>query len=178
MVHILDNLPYFDEMTDAYFDNRVVRVKAYQIIVWMSLTRPLSMDAFLGLDPPPPRFPAVLDTGLSHNFLMREEHLREWANQSLQDFSMLRQMKVNGVPVPLYEADLWLHHNRPGSRDDSAGVPPFQLEVEDGIGVYPQGATVFPSLPTLGLRAIDFARLHLSVNGDERIVSMFARERV
>ena len=106
LVHILDDLPYFDEMTDASFDHKVVKVKAYQIIVWMSLTRPLSIEAFLGLDPPPRRFPAVLDTGLSHNFLMREEHLHEWANQSLQDFSMLRQMKVNGVPVPLYEADL------------------------------------------------------------------------
>lgn len=181
MVHILHDLPYFNVVSEAKFEAHTetsidvynISVKPYQIIVWVSLTKPLlNADEFLALNPPSPRFPALLDTGLSHNFLIREEHLRDWVKKTLSDFPPLRPGKFNGVDVPLYEADIWIHHNRPGARDDFLDVPPFHVEPEDGIGVYPTATASLQNLPILGLRAIDFARLHLAVNADDRLVSL------
>ncbi|HQU47059.1 MAG TPA: hypothetical protein PK867_29920, partial [Pirellulales bacterium] len=50
-------------------------------------------------------FPAVLDTGHSHNFSISEALLRNWAGYSLPG---VRTTRVNGVPVPVANADLEL----------------------------------------------------------------------
>ena len=50
-----------------------------------------------------PIFPAILDTGHSHNFSIRHDQLRDWAGLALRQIGLI---KVNQQIVPLAECDL------------------------------------------------------------------------
>ena len=75
MTTILRDLPYFDARSVVVVRNRHVPIKPQQIVVWVSLAE-IEQNELL---PGTPRFPAILDTGCSHNFGIREEHLIQWA---------------------------------------------------------------------------------------------------
>ncbi len=80
------------------------------------------------------KFPAVLDTGHSHNFSISEALLHNWAGWSLP---RIGTTKVNGVPVPVATADLELEGHR--------------LVFPDGIAVFPLGHPGITRLPLVGL---------------------------
>jgi hypothetical protein len=95
--------------------------------MWVSLTRPETPEL-----PPQARcFPAVLDTGFNDNFLIREQQLIDWAGLSPQGMPVVGHLRVEGQQVPLRDADVWIHPNRPGSRDEFAGKPAFCVELDD-----------------------------------------------
>src|SRR6516225_6700270 len=71
---ILRDLPYSDQRTTVPVRGQDEAVKPTQIIIWASITD-LSQRVF---DLSTPRFPVVLDTGLSHNFSIQEELLHRW----------------------------------------------------------------------------------------------------
>jgi hypothetical protein len=159
---ILRGLPYFDAKSVVVVRNRAEAVKRQQIVVWVSLTESEQRELLRS----PPRFPAVLDTGFSHNFGIREELLVRWAGIQLAYLSRIGDLRVNNVTVPRYDADVWLDRNQPGRRDELAGGPPFRLGLNQGIAVYPAGTPNAPRLPVLGLRGLKWTGLHLSFDCD------------
>jgi hypothetical protein len=168
MTAILRNLPFYGQSSTVRVGYETVRVKAHQIIVWVSLTPASS--------PPPepgcPRFPAILDTGNTHTFSIRESHLRRWAGIDPRFLVRLGATRHLGRMYPLHAARLWLHRNRPGERDTFAEPSPFLLQVRRGIVVAPDSAPVAWRLPLLGLRALEENRLHLKINAERRRVSL------
>ncbi len=68
---ILNRLPYSSEPTTINLRGEAVRVRPYQIVVWVSLNLWQVND----WDVRVPRFPAILDTGNNHNFSIRVSHL-------------------------------------------------------------------------------------------------------
>jgi hypothetical protein len=108
-VQILRRLPFRDVPSTVEVVGETVEVRAYQIIVWVSL----GVGGVLGAEAP--RFPAVLDTGHSHNVSLQEHQLDHWAGLPLETLERLGTILVNRQEVPLGEADLWIHRNRPGS---------------------------------------------------------------
>jgi hypothetical protein len=122
-----------------------------------------------------PRFPALLDTAHTHNFLVREEHLVRWAGVRPEGLALGRgEVLQEGRRFPLRAAQLWVHPNAPGQWDRVSGGDPYLLEVPEGIVVSPAGST-YPRLPLLGLRAIMRNKLRLTVNGGSGLVSLRAR---
>jgi hypothetical protein len=117
-----------------------------------------------------PRFPAVLDTGFSHNFGIREEHLIRWAGVQPGYLPKIGNVRVNNATASLHRADVWLHRNQPGKRDELGNGPPFFLELNHEIVVYPAGTLNAPRLPVLGLRGLKWARLHLCIDSEHRRV--------
>jgi hypothetical protein len=82
---VFDNLPYLPDpqlppnilppSSQIVIPGHTVAIKRYQIVVWVSL-------AYQGqrlLPPSAARFPTILDTGTTHDFIIKEEHLRDWA---------------------------------------------------------------------------------------------------
>ncbi len=67
---ILDRLPFYEEATEVDTPSGPVLIRSYQIVAWVGLS-------IRGTLSPP--FPAVLDTGHSHNFSIKEEHFELWA---------------------------------------------------------------------------------------------------
>jgi hypothetical protein len=139
---ILRDLPDFDARTLVVVRNRQVPIKRQQIAVWVSLAEIEQSELVSGT----PRFPAILDTGFSHNFGNREEHLIQWAGLRPGYFPKICDVRVNNLAASLHRAGVWLHRNRPGKRDEMRDDRPFCLELNQGIVVYPDGSPNCPAL--------------------------------
>jgi hypothetical protein len=157
---ILRDSPFFDTPTKAIFQRREVPIKPDQIIVWVGLTETEQTE----FDPGRPFFPAILDTGHTHNFSIREDHLIRWAGLHPQHLASFGEARIGGERVPLRHAFVWLRPNRRGKREQPDDGAPFPLELVSGIAVYPETMAHAPRLPLPGLRALRFAGLHLTID--------------
>jgi hypothetical protein len=154
-VKILDRLPVGVRPEVVFMGTEAVTIKRYQIAVWASLndvTRP---------------FPAVLDTGLTHNFSITESLLRRWAGLSIGDLKSLGTTKLKGERLTQYAADLRLHTNQPGTIQ--VGTGSYPLNLEQGLSLVPEGSI---RLPLLGLRALIENDLKLVIEGKRRQVTL------
>ena len=148
---ILDKLPYCEEATLLGYHGGAIDIRPYQIVVWLRLRRLV--------------FPAVLDTGFSGNFLLTVQQLK-----SLGGIASLEQsgeIEVNCVVQPVFKSEVWLHHNRPGTREPTDQAT--QLTIDDGIIVVPEGGT---RIPILGMKAITRSLLRLAIDGKLRQVTL------
>jgi hypothetical protein len=170
---ILRGLPYFDQKSAVVVRNRAEADKRQQIVVWVSLAEIEERELVRGT----PRFPAVLDTGFSHNFGNREEQLIRWAGIQPADLPRIGDVRVNKVTASRYDADLGLYRNRPGQRDGLEDGPPFRVALSQGIVVYPGDTPNAPRLPVLGLRGLKWTGLHLSIDCDHLRVWLRTRRR-
>lgn len=170
---ILRALPFFAVPSAVTAGTDVVAVRPYQIVIWVSV----AAQKLPGLPPNARRFPAVLDIGHSHNFSIRDHHLRAWAGVATESLSVLRQARVNRVTVPLYGADVWIHPNDPDDRDRATAARPYRLDLSGGIAVYPPDTLGEPRLPLLGLRALVLNDLHLTIDGRRRRVALRTTRR-
>ena len=98
------HLPYFSEKTRVKACNEVLEVKAYQIIVWVSV----ASDATAAWDSRIPRFPAILDIGNNHNFAITDTHLLKWAGIHAASLVELKTAKEERKSR-CCRAALWLH---------------------------------------------------------------------
>ena len=154
------HLPYFSEKTKVKVLDEIVEVKAFQIIVWVSL----SADDVFAWNPRMTRFPAILDIGNNHNFAMTEEHLVKWAGIHPSSLARLGMIRESRKKVPLCSAELWLHTDG----------DPFSLIVEEGIALYDGD---WPRLPILGLRALTKNKLQTFIDGDRKQVIIRTRPK-
>jgi hypothetical protein len=160
MTTILRKFPFFETHTTALVAGRGITVRPYQIIVWVSL-HPMGRP---DLPPNAPRFPAILDSGHSHNFSITEEHLFRWAGFTPGALRTLGSVRIAGRRVPLLASNVWIHKNQAGYRDVFAERPAFCIQLDSGIAVYPTGSPAIPRLPLLGLRGLRRADLQLHVD--------------
>lgn len=151
---ILDRLPYHDRPTALNFGSRTVDVRSDQIVLCVSLRQLV--------------FPAILDTGHSHNLTISSRHLAEWAG--VDDLEPIGEIEVNGRPMTEYRADLRLHRNKPGTRQPRPET--FPLNVDEGITVMPDETPSAPLLPLLGIRPISRSGLKLVIDGKRREVTL------
>jgi hypothetical protein len=99
-----------------------------------------------------PHFPAVYDSGFTGPFLTHREQLRRWAGLHPDYLSPLKKViRPPGRRVPLHAANVWLHPNKRGKRDEFSGAAPFLLDIphDTGIGICGE-EEVYPRLPLLG----------------------------
>ncbi len=162
MASILRKVPIVDRPgTLTLPDGTAVSIKSDQLILWASVT-PSGLADFPAATP---RFPVVLDTGFNHTLLMTERHLADWATLKTTDLTWIDLLTADGQAIPLRNANVWIHHNQPHSRDPLAGAVPFRLELPEGIGVWPAAIPGARRMPLLGSRALRRGGLHLHVNG-------------
>jgi hypothetical protein len=159
---LVRNQPFFSTPTKVTVQGREVPVKADQIIVWVSLTA----GGTARLDSGTPRFPAIIDTGHTHNFSIQEQQLIQWAGLDPRALTKLGEIRVGNDRLPLFEVDLWLYRNLPGKTDLAAGRAPVCVELDAGVAVYPRSMDTAPRLPLLGLRAMRLAGFRLAIDCD------------
>jgi hypothetical protein len=123
-----------------------VLVRAYQIVLSVRL---IAADVLSSA------FPAVLDTGHSHNFSISSAHLQDWAQMTLRTRRIIR---VNGVPEPVADSDL--------------EIGGMRLRLAEGIAVFPKDHPGATRLPLIGLRALVRNGLRVVVDGARRQVSI------
>jgi hypothetical protein len=141
------HISYSSEKSKVTLKNEVVDVKAFQIIVWVSVSIPGTPD----WDYQIPRIPAILDIGNTHNFAINHEHLVRWAGIHPESLPELNRVRESGRLGLLRSADLWLHTDRES----------FKLEVDEGIAILNDD---WPRLPILGLRALTKNKLQTFIS--------------
>src|SRR4051794_10203893 len=118
---ILDRLPYLDRPSLLSFPTGNIEIRAYQIIVWLRIAKAV--------------FPAIIDTGHSHNLSIPERQLKSWAG--VASLKQIGIAEVNRQVLPQFEASVWLHKNRSGTREPTQSS--FPLVIQNGITVIPDG---------------------------------------
>jgi hypothetical protein len=167
MPTIIRRLPFVEKDRELSFAGLSCVVRHNQIVVWLSVLQTgLSFDT----SSPPPLFPAILDTGHNHNFIIQDVQLASWANYSKELLPYAGTVYVNREPVELYDANLWLYPNIPGQIEPNGGAVPVRLPINGGIAI----STQKPRVPLLGIRAMRSAMLHLSIHSAEGLVSIRA----
>src|SRR4051812_26518273 len=71
-----------------------ITLRRYQPVVWVRLV-PWVGQA----DPEPVTFPAVVDTGNNHSFLIPGPFFRVWANTDYRTLRAGQPVLVNGLPI-------------------------------------------------------------------------------
>lgn len=165
---ILRQLPFLDCESYVHAPTGPVAVRSFQIIVWMSITGQGTDMAGLAT----PRFPAIVDIGNNHNLSMRRQHLRDWAGFSDEMIVPIGQVFLGKDAVPLVLARAWIWPNQPNSLDIDRRRKPLALELPEGIAVYPTRMVHAPRLPLLGLRALVWNQLTLTVDGKRRFAEL------
>ena len=156
VMRILDRLPLYDKTTIVSVGNgEVVQVKQNQIIVRVSINDTLRS------------FPAILDTGYSHNFGIMRQHLDRWSGADLKQSG---EANVSGVLVPQFKAILHIHRNQPGSRWLTGET--YALEMNDRISVAPDDSFAATRLSVIGLRSLIWNDLTLIMNGKNRQITL------
>lgn len=133
-----------------------VQVLRNQIIIWLSINNVR-------------QFPAILDTGHSHNLSIAKRHLDRWSGASLKQCG---ESNIRTFTVPHFSAEVTLHRNVPGSHALRDSVC---LNMEHGIAVIPDDLPVCPRLPILGLRTIIQNKLRLIIDGERATVTLQKR---
>ena len=147
------HVPYFSEKITVTVCSDVVEVKAFQVIVWVSI----SGDETTTWDPRIPKLPAILDIGTTHNFAVTNDHLVNWAGIHAASLPQLGRARIDGRKAPLRSAGLWLHTNG----------EPFNFKIDEGIAVFDGD---WPRLPILGLRALTNSKLQTFIHGNTKQV--------
>jgi hypothetical protein len=153
-MRILDRLPISDEPATALVGSEAVTIKRFQIFAWVSLEASTP-------------FPAILDTGHSHNFSITESQLVHWAGLRSGQLKLVGTTRLKGERLSQLQGEVRLHRNRPGTRDLAQGS--FPLVLTEGFTLAPEGSS---RLPLIGLRAIVSNRLVLRIDGRRRLVSL------
>jgi hypothetical protein len=151
---ILDRFPYYDTTTLLEFGSHTVEIRPYQIAIWVRIDRLA--------------FPAVLDTGHSHHFMISERLLVEWAG--VASLRRIGDVLVNKSRLPQFASDLWILHNKPRTRELGRGGTVLRLD--QGITVVPEGSPASTRLPVLGLRALAVNRVRIVIDGARGYVSL------
>lgn len=151
---LLDRLPIYRENTLITVQDEVVQVLKNQIIVWLSIGDVLRP------------FPAILDTGHSHNLSMARRHFDRWCGAEL---NQIGESKVRMNIIPHFKADVSLHRNVPNSHALRDAQP---LVMDQGVAVIPDEMSAAPRLPILGLRTILRNELTLTINGKRGLVTL------
>jgi hypothetical protein len=160
-MRLLNRSPFPADPSEVAFRDERIRLRADQIILWVTLT----IKRITAPNPSATPLPVILDTGHTHTFSIRERHLIDWAGIRPEAMALLGHIRDREQRIPLRAANIWVHSNERGSRDRLAEKPPHSLAAPKGIAVYPGE---FPRLPLLGLRALADNRLILNVDGPNR----------
>jgi hypothetical protein len=162
---ILDRLPFVPEHYELDIRGDLLRIRPFQIIIQLSISGIWKWDTGA------PIIPALLDTGNYHNFSIQEHQLIRWVGVHPQALPLLGAMREAGRTPSLRFADIWIHRNKPGSRDLRVGAPSL-LAQREGIAVYPDDGSNYPRLPLLGLRGIIKNNPKLVIDGKGKCVSL------
>ena len=102
MPRLLDRMPFSAHADEVVVRGERVRVRADQIILWVSLT----LRQVKSANPAAIPFPVVLDTGHTHSLALHERHLIEWAGFRPDALTSSHHIRERGQRIPLRKANI------------------------------------------------------------------------
>ena len=142
-----------------------VTLRTHQPVVWVRLVPWVGPP-----DPGSVAFPAVVDTGNNHTFLIPGPFFRAWTNTDYRTLPTGRQLRVNGLPLQCYHFNLDLLRVRDERATDRVAG---QLQTDQGVVIIPDALVPnFPRMPVLGVRCLTVNRVTFTLNGDRHTFSL------
>lgn len=142
-----------------------VILRAYQPVVWVRLV-PWGAAAAGAV-----AFPAVVDTGNNHSFLIPARLFRAWTGAD-PDLAAARRLIANGHPVACLGYNLDLMRLRDGDLSVPERVA-ARLQTGQGVAVVPDAlASRFPRLAVLGVRCLTANRVRFALDGGAQTFSL------
>ena len=160
-MNILNRLPYSKKHSTLSVREEIVSVKPYQIIVWVSVA-PVSLREWNSATP---AFPAILDIGTNHNFVISRSHLVRWGGIQPEFLRRLGTTRLDDKRLITREADIWLYSNWKGQLEYRRERPPYRLNLNEGIIIRTDEGIRRTPLPLLGLRALTHNELVTIIDG-------------
>lgn len=141
-----------------------------RIVLWASITDVHAIQ----LPPRSPIFPVVFDSGFNSDFLIQKRQFMSWTAQGVYEHCFYNgaYLRPPGEAIPLAEALVWIHPNRPGTWEVLPNGKPFCLSLSTGIAVTPPGSRYEKSIPLLGLSAIRFSEWRVRIDGKHETVAI------
>jgi hypothetical protein len=140
-------------------------LRGYQPAVWVKLVQWERPQEELGI-----AFPAVLDTGNNHSFLIPGSLFQAWMQIEPEQLDHFRTVLVNGVLLRCYGFNVDLLRLRSGQ--PTARVA-GRLQTDRGIAIIPRELEHrFPRMPVIGVRCLVASRVTFSLNGDKQTFSL------
>lgn len=97
MPRLLDRLPFPEHASEVAFRTERIRVRADQIILWVTLT----LKNVTAPNPSAVPFPVILDTRHSHTFSIGERHLVDWTGLRPETMAVTHAVRDRGQRILL-----------------------------------------------------------------------------
>jgi hypothetical protein len=161
-LELFDVIPFKGTPSQVQSSGTTVVLQANQVLLWVTFAPPTHSQK----SPPHDalRWPALLDSGHTHNFSIREEQAGLTEPQIYHLLDEKRPLTVDDshggqVSVPRLLGNLWLHSSWRGHRR------PYRIHLgNSGIAFYrTSGVVSGPRLPLLGIGALCAGRMGIQV---------------
>ena len=149
---LLDRHPITDRSTLMQVQGELVDIYRTQIVVGVSIGDKR-------------RFPALLDTGHSHNMSIARRHLQRWSGAKLEQIG---ELAIGRERVPQFDAKVDIYRSVKGVLSTET----YPLEMPQGFSVIDDASEEAPGLPIIGLRTHISNKLKLIVDGAEQNVTL------
>jgi hypothetical protein len=142
-----------------------ITLRLFQPVVWVRLVPWVGRAEAEGVF-----FPAVVDTGNNHSFLIPGPYFRAWTKSDNRSLPKGREVLVNGLPLHCYGFNLELSRLR---KNAPTGRVAARFQTDQGVMIIPDALVPqFPRLPVLGVRCLTANRVTFALNGDTRTFSL------
>jgi hypothetical protein len=161
----LARVPLVEKERVVVLDGIEVTLRIYQPVVWVRLV------PWVGATHPEAiTFPAVLDTGNNHSFLIPATLFRAWTRLDPASFVTKHTVRVlghelscHGLNIEVYRMGTMSAHDRRVGR----------LQTDRGVVVVRESLEAhFPRLPVLGVRCLCASRAIFTVDGGRATYSL------
>lgn len=162
---LLHRVPLVGDLQAVTVGGIPLTFKRYQPVAWARL---VPWGSTVHPDAVP--FPVVIDSGLNDAFLIRASQVRAWSKLEPEDYVGQHAVRSRGVAVKCYRFNVELFRLRAGNRTD---VVAGRLQTDKGVAVVPpELESLFPEIPTLGVRAMVASRATFTVDGGGKTFSL------
>jgi hypothetical protein len=142
-----------------------ILLRRYQPAVWVKLVQWEKPEQDLGI-----AFPAVLDSGNNHSFLIPGSLFQAWMQIELEQLDHFRTVLVNGILLRCYGFNVDLLRLRSGQPTERVAG---RLQTDRGIAIIPRELEHrFPRMPVIGVRCLIASRVTFSLSGDKKSFSL------
>lgn len=153
-------------------DDRVVApggvpltLRVYQPVVWVRLAPRVGPP-----DPAAVTFPAVVDTGNNHSFLIPSSLFRAWVRLDPAELVTVHRVRAVDVELRCHALNVDLYRVRDGNPTDRVAG---RLQTDRGVVIVPESLEhLFPRLPVIGVRCLRASRAVFTVDGSRATYSL------
>lgn len=142
-----------------------ITLRVYQPVVWVRLV------PWVGpADPEAVTFPAVVDTGNNHSFLIPASLFRAWVRLDRTVLRTQNRVRVLDVEMLCHGLNVDVYRVRDGN---PTGRVAGRLQTDRGVVIVPESVEhLFPRLPVIGVRCLRASRAVFTVDGGRATYSL------